>query len=189
MTNYIWSSSTFNCEVKSVTDNKIMLLNGTKVSCAGLGGSSGTSYDNFNCKCPVGSVWRDFTSSCVACSTITNSTGTAFNAIACVCKADSYWDILSFSCKLLVCKYAVTDSRCTYCAVGQVLAKSSAQLLLVTQAEKTILLSGDAQFAAASKAASAKYESFASYKCLCATGSAWSASRRRCFTLPANATY
>jgi hypothetical protein len=189
MTNYVWSATSFNCEIKATTDNKILLLNGTKVSCAGLGASTGISYDNFNCKCAAGSVWRDFSAACVACSTITNSTGTAFNAVSCVCIAGSYWDILSFSCKLLVCKYAISDARCTYCHGSHIQAKISPQLLIVTVSEKTTLLSGDSQFATASAAASANYANYASYKCLCVTGATWSVARRRCYLNAYNATY
>lgn len=59
MTNYIWSTSSLRC-IFATTTKMIMQFNGTKISCLNLGGSTGVPLDNFNCKCQVGSIWRDY---------------------------------------------------------------------------------------------------------------------------------
>lgn len=54
MANYNWNVLTMKCEFvnnQPATKNIILLINGTKASCSGLGGSIGIAADNFNCRC------------------------------------------------------------------------------------------------------------------------------------------
>jgi hypothetical protein len=184
--NHKWNTATQQCDFNPASVS-IYLLNGTLISCKNLPTSTGVALDNFNCKCQTNFVWNDYTNACVACSTISNSTGKTTSAYACGCNPNFYWDFLSFSCKQTSCKYPITDTRCTSCPkhAGNVL---TAQLLIVTATEKTILLSGDSNFAAAAKTASAQYLTYTSYKCLCATNYTWSVARRRCYFRTLNAT-
>jgi len=127
-----------------------MLLNGVKISCIGLGGSLGIQLDNFNCKCPNGSIWNSNTNLCVACSSISNTrvNGTIKNNVySCLCINGTSWDVLSFSCKNNTCKYPLTDSRCTYCLQKTGVVKLPQMVAVVSSVDK-FYLSGDSEYSA-----------------------------------------
>jgi len=189
-TNYRWDGLSLTCKFIG-GDAKIMLTNGTKKSCAGFGGSQGSSLDNFNCRCFAGSVWNPITSTCVNCNTIqyTNTTGTIKNNnYSCICLNGTSWDVLTFTCKNNTCKFPISDSRCGYCLIASGVEQVP-QLFSVSLKTDTFQLSGDNEYIAAMNAQSKLYSNYVSVKCKCRVGYAWNVARRLCFNATLNATY
>lgn len=190
-TNYLWDGVALTCKFVGV-NAIIMLANGTKKSCAGFGGSIGSSIDNFNCRCPVGSIWNTNTNKCVACNTIpfTNTTGATKNfKYSCPCNNGTSWDLLTFTCRNNTCKnLPFIDSRCGYCLVATGVEQVP-QLLSVSIKTDTFQLSGDNEFIAEMNARSVLYGNYTSLKCKCKVGYSWNVARRSCFNTTTNSTY
>ncbi len=187
--NHLWDPVNLTC--RFTAGSLVMLANGTKISCSGLGGSIGGLVDNFNCKCSVGSIWNTITNKCVACNSIpfTNTTGATKNyKYSCPCNNGTSWDILTFSCRNNTCKYPLADSRCGYCLVATGVEQVS-QLQSVSLKTDTFQLSGDNEFIAEMNLRSTLYSNYTSLKCKCKGNYTWNVARRACFNTSSNATY
>lgn len=164
-----------------------MLTNGVQYACSELKNTLGIALDNFNCKCPAGSVFRDFTFECVSCSSISNTDGskTTASPYACNCASGYLWNILTFTCDPNTC----TTPSCTYCSSKMAGVVAASQLIIRTSNEATVSMSGDSAFALQASTDSPLYNIFSNYKCVCGSNYVWDVSRRRCFLKSVNATY
>lgn len=184
-TNYVWQQSQLSCVFSSTVD-VIMLHNGTKVSCKGLGSSTGLSYDNFNCRCASNFFWKDTERKCVSCSSLKYSNGTSSSGISCFCQTGYGWDPIASDCKSLQCTFRSNLGECTDCYS----LPGVATTVMVVDYVSGVFLSGDNAILSLYANVTARInERFLPFRCMCASGYGWNRARRRCFATSINGTF